>query len=489
MAASIPSLSKSRFTLGLQCTRLLWWTTHERDAPELVPDATLQARFDSGNEIGALARERFPGGVLIDAPYTESAQRLQQTRDALAAGATTLFEAAFTHAGVFVAVDILTRNHHGWTLTEVKSTTSVKPQHLPDAAVQTWVLRANGIAVTHIELMHLNTACTYPALEDLFTRTDITADVERLLPEIAAQAAAQLRVLEGSLPDVAIGPHCRDPYECPFMGRCWHDVPEHHVTELYQAGRKAWELVARGITLVRDVPDDFRVAAVARRQIEALRTGARVVKPGVAARLAAFQRPLAVLDFETLQLVVPRWDGCHPYEQIPAQFSVQREQGDGTWAETGWLAAGGEDPRADLITALIEALTGSGTILTWNVGFERGVIRRLAQSFHEHQEALRAIEARLDDLLPVVRDHIYDPEFHGSFSIKRVLPVLAPGEDYGGLQVAEGGSAMALLAQLVVDAAAFAGPEREALRTALLRYCARDTSAVVELLQALAPLP
>ena len=489
MAAGIPSLSKSRFTLGLQCARLLWWVTHERDAPELVPDATLQARFDSGNEIGALARERFANGVLIDAPYTESAQRLQQTRDALDAGATTLFEAAFTHAGVFVAVDILTRNEHGWTLTEVKSTTSVKPQHLPDAAVQTWVLRASGIAVTRIELMHLNTACTYPALEDLFTRTDITAEVEPLLPEIAAHVDAQLQVLAGPLPSVAIGAHCTAPYECPFMGRCWHDVPEHHVTELYQAGRKAWDLVARGITQVQDVPDDFRVAAVARRQIEALRTGTRVVIPGVAAKLAAFQRPLAVLDFETLQLVVPRWDGCHPYEQIPAQFSVQREQQDGTWTETGWLAAGGADPRAGLITALIEALAGSGTILTWNVGFERGVIRRLAQGFPEHREALLAIEARLDDLLPVVRDHIYDPEFHGSFSIKAVLPVLVPGQGYGGLQIAEGGSAMALLARLAVEPEAFTDTERDALRTALLTYCARDTSAVVELLAALAPLP
>lgn len=489
MAATLPSLSKTRFTLGLQCARLLWWVTHERDAPELVPDATLQARFDAGSQIGALARERFAKGVLIDAPYTEPARRVQQTRAALDAGAATLFEGAFTHAGVFVAADILTQDASGWTLIEVKSSSSVKPQHLPDAAVQTWVLRANGIAVSRVELMHINTKCTYPELEDLFARTDITAAVEALLPGIAAQVDAQLGVLAGPLPDVAIGPHCGEPYECPFRGRCWRDVPQHHVTQLYQAGRKAWELVAQGVTQVADVPDDFRVSAVARRQIESVRTGARVVRPGVAARLAALQRPLAVLDFETLQLVVPRWDGCHPYEQIPAQFSVQRELPGGAWQETGWLAAGGGDPRPTLTAALIDALAGTGTILTWNVGFERGVIRRLAEAFPARRADLLAIESRLDDLLPVVRDHIYDPAFHGSFSIKAVLPVLVPGEGYAGLQIAEGGSAMALLARLVVDPAAFAPAERAQLRAALLAYCARDTSAVVELLAALAPLP
>ena len=70
------SLSKSRYTLGLTCRRALWWTTHEPDAPELVPDEATQARFDEGSRVGALARGYVPGGTLIDFPYEARDEKL-----------------------------------------------------------------------------------------------------------------------------------------------------------------------------------------------------------------------------------------------------------------------------------------------------------------------------------------------------------------------------------------------------------------------------
>ena len=45
-------LSKSKLMLGIQCHKRLWWTYHERDAPELVPDAALQAVFERGTRVG-----------------------------------------------------------------------------------------------------------------------------------------------------------------------------------------------------------------------------------------------------------------------------------------------------------------------------------------------------------------------------------------------------------------------------------------------------
>ena len=55
-------LSKSRYTAGVQCHKLLWWKVHEPLAVELQPDKVLQGRFDQGRQVGALARDRFPGG-------------------------------------------------------------------------------------------------------------------------------------------------------------------------------------------------------------------------------------------------------------------------------------------------------------------------------------------------------------------------------------------------------------------------------------------
>ena len=48
-------LSKSRYTAGLQCHKLLWWKVHEPDAVELQPDIVLEDRFDQGRQVGKLA--------------------------------------------------------------------------------------------------------------------------------------------------------------------------------------------------------------------------------------------------------------------------------------------------------------------------------------------------------------------------------------------------------------------------------------------------
>ena len=132
---------------GLQCHKLLWWMAHEPAAPELEVDDTRQAVYDQGHRVGALARTYVPGGVLVDLPHDAYEQRLEATRQALAGGAPAVYEAAFRADGVFVSVDILERRERGFCLTEVKSTTSVKEQHLPDVAVQTHVLRRSGLDV------------------------------------------------------------------------------------------------------------------------------------------------------------------------------------------------------------------------------------------------------------------------------------------------------------------------------------------------------
>src|SRR5438046_6002584 len=85
-------LSKSRFTSGLQCHKKLWWEVHEPDATELQPDKVLQDLFDQGRQVGELARTRFPGGVLIEAPHFARPERVAQTRAALESGVPAVFE-------------------------------------------------------------------------------------------------------------------------------------------------------------------------------------------------------------------------------------------------------------------------------------------------------------------------------------------------------------------------------------------------------------
>jgi hypothetical protein len=200
--AGLPGLSKSRFTAGLQCHRLLWWTVNEPDAPELATTPGLQAIFNQGTQVGEAAREYIPGGELIDLRYWDKEGRVAATRDAIAAGKRVIYEASFLADGVFVSVDILHRapRARGWTLSEVKSTTKVKPQHIPDVAVQAHVVRRSGLPVARAELMHLNRACHHPDLSNLFARTKVSNEVEAYLPVVPTEVRRQLTVLARPTP-------------------------------------------------------------------------------------------------------------------------------------------------------------------------------------------------------------------------------------------------------------------------------------------------
>jgi hypothetical protein len=532
--ASRYRLSKSRFTAGLQCHKQLWWKAHEPDAPELVPAPAQQAVFEQGTRVGEVARTYVPGGTLVDVPHNAFAQRLAMTKRLLEQRVPAIYEASFNAGDVYAAVDILERDGDVYRLIEVKSSTRLKDEHLPDVAVQLHVLRASGLDVARAELMHLNRECAYPDLDDLFVREDVTDAAEALQPELPELIAGQLRMLAGGLPDVPIGEHCRTPHECPFIGRCWAQVPEHHVSTLYRAPHGGAALIAQGFETIAQLPPDGLNPIQARQRLAVL-TGQLIVEPGLAEALRVFEEPLAFLDFETVALAIPVWDGCHPYEAVPVQFSCDVEAADGTLAHHEWLADGPGDPRPGLARALVAACRGARTVVAYNAHFERGCIERLADAVPELADDLLAIAGRLADPLPVVRAHVYHPDFHGSFSLKSVLPALVPmvppdagpgagaavesdtpsdvgaalasaragvasaadsgttnqprpHSPYADLEIAEGATAAIELERLLFRGDAMTAAERAHLRDALLRYCAVDSMSMVRLLTRLREL-
>lgn len=478
-------LSKSRAMAGLQCHKLLWWMIHEPGAPELAIDAARQAVFDQGHRVGALARTYVPGGVLIDLPHDAYEARLHATRQALAAGAPAVYEAAFRADGVFVSVDILERGAPGFGLIEVKSTASVKEHHLPDVAVQTHVARRSGLDVTRMEVMHLNRACTYPDLRTLFTRADVTEPVDARLASMPGELAAMRAMLAGALPRVVTGPHCAKPYECPFTARCWPVLPPYHVSTLRAMQRRLLELDEQGYRSILDLPEDLPLGPIADRQRRAVRAGRVVVEPTLAAALAPFAPPVAFLDFETVSPAVPVWEGCHPYDAVPAQFCAYVPDAGGALRAHTWIADGPGDPRPELAERLLAACEGARAIVAYGAGFERDRIRELAAALPARAARLEALAARLVDLLPLVRNHVYHPDFGGSFSLKRVLPALVPEASYAGLAIAEGQTASLALQALLFRVEEIEPAERARLTAELETYCRQDTWGLVRLLEVL----
>lgn len=479
-------LSKSRFVAGWQCHKYLWWKTHEPDAVELVPDEGLKDRFEQGHQVGAAARERFPGGTLIELEHHDPA-RFPATQAAVAGGAPAIFEASFLEDHVFVAVDVLERTPDGWVVIEVKSTTKVKPEHHPDAAIQAHVVRRAGLDVKRVEIMHLNRDYVHPDGGDLFVRADVTAEVATLLPDVPDLIARQLKVVNGDLPQLPIGPHCWDPRECPFRERCRHPVP-HHISTLAGVGNvRAWEYMQRGIHTLRDIPGGEKLAAVAQRQLRAVARGGMIVEPGLREALAPFERRLGFLDFETVARAIPVWPGLHPWGAVAAQFSYHERQNDGSYTHAEFLAEGPDDPREAIARALIKATSRADRVVMYTT-FERTQIERLAQAVPQLAGDLHALAAKLIDLHPVVKNHVYHPAFEGSFSLKDILKPLVAGLDYEDLEIEEGGAASVKLARLMFVAHLIPAGERDTLRHDLLEYCKRDTWATVKLLERLREL-
>jgi len=486
MPSESSRLSKSRYLSGLQCHKQLWWRVHEPEAPELSPTPGQQNLFAQGREVGERARGHVPGGELIDLPFYQYDNKVTATREALKRGRPAIYEASFLAHDTYVGVDILERTSRGYTVIEVKASNSRKPEHLPDAAVQVHVLRGAGLQVERAEVMHLNPECRYPDLSNLFIREDVTALVEGALIGVPDELAAQQRMLEGPLPDVPIGEHCTRPYDCPFIERCWPKVPDHHVSKLYRIERKrALELEADGYATIYDLPSDLELSVIHARQVKAVQTGRMVVERTLPKALAQFASPLAFLDFETVSLAIPRWPGCRPWQQVPVQFSVHVEERGRGLVHHQWIAEGPEDPRPALAEALVEACVGARKVVAYHATFERECIKQLREAVPRFAKELERIEKRLVDLLPAIRSHVYHPDFGGGFSIKKTLPALVPGLSYSDLKVQDGEVATVELQRLMLEGDRTPPGERVALRDALLAYCARDTWAMVKLLETL----
>ncbi len=494
-------LSKSRFTSGLQCHKKLWWEVHEPDAIELQPDKVLQDLFDQGRQVGELARTRYPGGVLIDLPHHAGVERVAATRALLDAGAPAIFEATFIADDTFVAIDVLEKQGDGYHLTEVKSSSSLKEQHIPDVAIQARVAAACDVRITAAAVLHLNKEFRHPASGELFVRTDVTAPVVEFLPRVPDEINRQREMLTGPLPDVPVGLHCFEPYKCPFMGRCWPDTPD-HIRHLAGVGpKRTAAYLARGITSVADLPAREKLNFTQRRQLKAMAENRLIVEPTLARELAPFGFPLSrrergtggedsrlgFLDFETIARAIPVWPGMAPWQQAAAQFSYHERQPDGSYTHAAFLAEGPQDARPPLAAAMVRATANAERVVMYTP-FEKTRIRELQQAVPELAAELAALEAKLIDLHPVVKNCVYHPDFRGSFSLKYILTPLVPELTYSDLVIVDGRVASVEIARLLFVADKIPRQERDRVRQDLLNYCERDTWAIVKLVERLREL-
>ncbi|MBW8003309.1 MAG: DUF2779 domain-containing protein [Planctomycetes bacterium] len=488
--SSTPPLSKSRFMAGVQCHKRLYLELYHRDFADPISPAQ-QALFDQGTAVGELARTFVPRGVLIDEDYTRHAAAMERTSSYLSdQSIPAIYEAAFRHDDVRVRVDVLKRNKDGsFGMIEVKSTTKKKPEHVLDTAIQAWVLRNTGIDLCSVELLHLDISYVYPGGKydphNLFQVADLTEDVESTLPEIPGLLHAMRKPLRASQsPAIAVGEHCHTPYDCPFITYCYSNQPEHPVTELQRLGKSTKaQLAANGITDINEIPDNFNGLSILNQRIRnSVLTGKLYLDRSLAPQLKNLASPIYFIDFEAFNPAIPRYVNTHPYEMIPFQWSAHRLDQDGSIHHGEYLHRDPTDPRRAVLESLLDYVRGNGAICVYS-SFEETQLKSLATALPDHAVSVRSIIDRLVDLLPLIREHVYHPKFHGSYSIKAVLPALVQNYGYSDLEIANGVSA-ALAYEKLTDPST---PPDDARRIGnhLLNYCARDTEALLRIYSAI----
>ena len=490
-AQMTPFLSKSKFQSGLQCLKRLYLECYHRDLADPV-DAALQARFDTGTDVGEMARRRFPNGRLVEETHLEHDQAVRTTGALLAdAAIPALYEAAFTFQGIRTRTDILKRNgQQEFDLVEVKSTTGVKPEHVTDVAVQLYAVEGFGIPIKRAYLMRLNNAYVYQGgdhdLEQLFTLEDITEEARRFVGEDLTENLARMRqaLQMDEAPDIETGRHCERPYRCSFFGYCHRNDPEHPIRELpkLSEGNRA-QLKAAGIRNIGNIPPDFPgLNSLQRRVRDSVVCGDPFISPQLGPDLRNIAFPASFLDFETASPAIPVYPGTRSYQRIPFQWSLHVLDSSGRLRHDSFLNKDAEDPRERFIAGLLEAVPPEGAIIVYS-SYEQTTLNQLAQAFPQYESRLSALCDRMVDLLKLIRDNYYHPEFNGSYSIKSVLPALVPTLSYADLEIPDGAIAAASYTRMVASDT----PEWEkaAIGEALLAYCQRDTEAMVRVYDAL----
>jgi predicted RecB family nuclease len=480
-----PLLSKSRFITGQQCHLRLWYQCYHPDLASETSEAQ-QAIFDVGHKVGELATRLYPGGRRIAEDHTHHEKAVQTTLKVIENPEIhAIYEAAFLSDDIRVRVDILERLENGrWNLIEVKSSASVKDVHLPDVAVQWHVLRGAGLEIDKAFLMHVNNEYVYDGkeldLNSFFISSDVTKEVVAMQESVPSMISELKAVLSDSdPPDIPPSRHCNTPYECEFYEHCTKEMPEHWIMDLSGiTQRKLNELAAMGINDIRDIPSTYSLTALHQRIRTSVLENKETISEELEHELTDVEYPVHFLDFETIITAIPRYAGTRPYQTIPFQWSNHILQKDEFLEHHDYLCNEDKDPREEFTFRLLSVLGMKGTIFIYS-SYEIRIIKALSEDLPEYRKKLLDILDRFKDLCVIMKKHFYNPGFHGSFSLKSVLPVLAPDMNYKSLEIQEGGQASLEYLRMIDPSAS--SKEREKIREDLLTYCEQDTYAMVRI--------
>ncbi len=469
-------ISKEVFLNAMTCPRLGWVRRHH----PLTDTLSLHDQFliDEGVEIGRRARKLYPDGILVKGNNNTAVETTAKLiRDSKCS---VIFESTFVSGDFIARADILLRKNNGWKIIEVKSATNLNHDLIEDIAYTTMVVKKAGLNVVDCSLMLVTKDYIIGmSNKKLFKTVDCKNEVFEVVGEFEKLNSGVLSLLKSNnMPESSFELVCKG---CSLFEQCWRNIADHIFDLPRLSHTKFCQLKEMDVFSIEDIPEDFKLTDNQKIVREAVLTGQPVLnKQGLKQTLGKLVYPAYYLDFETVQTAIPLYENIAPYTQIPTQYSIHICNEAGKVIDhREFLADPNRDCRRELAENLIKDCGKEGSIFSYS-HFEKTIINGLIEAFPCFEKKLKQLIERLVDLKEIIARNYYHPDFHGSYSIKNVLPVMVPDMlSYENMEVNNGSDAIAVFARMARGE--YSEEEMGQIRNSLLEYCKLDTMAMVKL--------
>lgn len=390
---------------------------------------------------------------------------------------------------LYCRCDILVELYNGkYELYEVKSGASIKEENYEDVTFQKIVLTKANYVVSNVFLVYVNT--DYVLGEELdvdtyFIIEDVTAIAKERTHQTQLNIASAVQYINTE-PVFELTELCSEGLDCAFALFSEVTEPAYSVFNIARLQvNKLHELLQMGIVDIMDIPRNFKLSSKQQQQVNIAQNNTTYIdKEAINDTLNNLVYPLYFYDYETFNATIPMYKGLKPYQQMVFQFSLHiKETPFSEPKHHEFLSKGHIEPSFEVAQALSAVITKrQGTFIVWNQSFEKTRNKEIANMYPQFANFLNWVNEQTFDLMKIFSQNYYiHPEFKGSCSIKKVLPVLVPELSYQNLAINEGMTASIKWFQMVTNKTN--DNEKEAIYQHLLAYCKLDTLAMVKILE------
>lgn len=470
--------TKNDFFRIKQCEKKFW--LHKNNIEK--NDIKIQNWSYEGKEVIEYARNFFENSVKISWENTEI--MVETTKKNLFTNKT-IFRGVFKYKELIAKCDVLEKKENKYNLYGIKKSSIARENYLEELALQWYVLEKNGIEIDEVNLILINNKYVREEkfeISNFFNIKNVKEKVSEKLENIEEEIDKMKKIsFLKKEPIKEIGIYCNS--ECEYIEYCWKHIPKPSVFELYRMqGKEKFRLYNEGKITFESLKNENSLSTIQKIQIECyLENKEYIDKEELKNFFKNIKKPIYFLDFEAYNCTIPPFKGIRPFQQIPFQYSLhilnEREE----LLHYEFLSEIMVDEREKIAKTLLELIGEKGSIVAYNMSFEKMIIKDLAYFFPKLEKKLLEFNDRFIDLLEIFeKKKYYCSLMQGKASLKYVLPALFPNNselDYEKLDIGNGMIAMEKYKELKY----LNEEEKQKIKKDLLNYCKLDTYAMVKI--------